>query len=51
MQPEMRDISGDLKERAKGQIDGTEARFSGVITELQKERATHLEIASRTCRR
>ena len=41
MQPEMRDISGDLKERAKGQIDGTEARFfKVVITELQKERAT-----------
>jgi hypothetical protein len=39
----MRDISGDLKERAdilKGQIDGTEARFQVVITELQKERAT-----------
>jgi hypothetical protein len=43
MQSEMRDISGDLKERAdilKGQIDGTEARFQVVITELQKERAT-----------
>jgi hypothetical protein len=37
------EISGDLRERAdilKGQIDGTEARFQVVITELQKERAT-----------
>ena len=43
MQREMRDISGDLKERAdllQGQIDSAEARFKAVITELQKERAT-----------
>jgi hypothetical protein len=43
MQREMRDISGDLKERAdllQGQIDSAEARFQAVTTELQKERAT-----------
>jgi len=39
MQSEMRDISGNLKERAgilKGQIDGTEARFQVAITKLRR---------------
>jgi hypothetical protein len=42
MHREMRDISGDLKERAnllQGQIDIAQARFQTVITELKKERA------------
>jgi hypothetical protein len=43
MHHEMRDISGDLKERAdllRGEIDSAQARFQAVITELKKERAT-----------
>jgi hypothetical protein len=43
MHGDMRDISGELKERAdllQGQIDSAQARFQAVITELKKERAT-----------
>jgi hypothetical protein len=43
MHREMRDISGDLKERAdllQRQIDNAHARFQAVITKLKKDSAT-----------
>jgi hypothetical protein len=43
MHREMRDISGDLKERAdllQRQIDNAQARFQGVMTKLKKDSAT-----------
>ena len=46
MHREMRDISGDLKERAdllQRQIDNAQARFQAVMTKLKKDSATQLQ--------